>query len=230
MAPDRNRVSIALIRAFAHPHAPAPPTSVQHRRPASAESVKRRGVARAAPPRPANPPSGSRPDNLAGPGRSQRTRAAVLPCNRPAPVVVTGHPVRSRAHHRRSRVRQLVHSSITRHSAAARGERRESKRPHRGAGVLRLPTQHREGSRHVARRDPPRSAASQPVNPARTPSARPCRGTGAARRSLSSRGRTPGSGSQPQPSQLPTSHLRPTPSSPRIRLTGHPCSTCRVLR
>jgi hypothetical protein len=70
--------------------APDAPTSVQYQRRASAESVKRRGVARAAPQRPRETQHGPGPTTW--PARvAQRTRAARAPLNRPAPAVVAAH-------------------------------------------------------------------------------------------------------------------------------------------
>jgi len=71
----------------------------------------------------------------------------------------------------------------------------------------------------------------QALTRAREPRARLSRVTVAARRSPGIGAVRPSrQGRSPSRASSPTSHLRPTPSSARIRFTDQPCSTCRACR
>jgi hypothetical protein len=163
-----------------------------------------------------------------------RTRAAVLPCNRPAPAVVTAHPVRSPANQRPC---TRVNGSFIRRSPAIRrrrsrpGERRNTERTEALACCGAHPQL--AGEPPVTPRSTG-SAASRTCEPdentqRETVPQHPLR----PRRSPSSHAATvgpTGHGRSPSRASSPTSHLRPTRSSARIRLTDHPGSTCRARR
>jgi hypothetical protein len=117
VAPNPDRVSITLIRAFAHPRAPdaaderaAPTTSQRRGRQAALHVQRHRG--------PANPPSGSRHDHVAAPGRPAQPGQHMLAGTTRRPpwwqrIRFDHWPITDR-----SRGQRLVHPSITCHWAA----------------------------------------------------------------------------------------------------------------
>jgi hypothetical protein len=124
----------------------------------------------------------------------------------------------------RSRGQRLVHPSITRHSVAPqRLNDGIPKRPYRGPGVLQLHPPARKGAACATPSPHPVRQPPEPVNPAKTTQ----RQTSPQHRrgpTLTQQpgGRTPGQGCSPSRANSPTSHLRPTRSSARIRLIDHP--------
>jgi hypothetical protein len=219
--------------------APQPPTNAQYRRRASADSVKRRGVERAAPRRaPRIPQHGSRPDNLAGSGpqRSQAARAPLEPTGsrrggNPSGSITGRSPIVQA-------VSWLVHPSITprRHTAAALGERRNIKRPSRRLRLAAAAAAPIPGTGMAACGTPnahPVRPPPEPWEPGRQHQRQPvpqhrCGSTLAEQQC--GHCRTFGSGRSTSRASSPTSQARPTRSSARIRLTDHPCSTCRARR
>jgi len=152
--------------------------------------------------------------------------------NRPARAIVAAHRFDHWPITDRSRGQRLVHRSITRHSAAPPGLKpRDTKdatrRPRRAAP----PIPSSEGSRPWVTPSSHRSAAPRTREPGENHPA-PDLAAAPSRPDTYPKpgGRTPGQGRSPSRLISPTSQLRPTPSSARIRLTDHPCATCRTLR
>lgn len=182
---------------------------------------------------PANPPARVPARQCGWLGSPSAAGQRLLPWNRPAPAAVAAQRFDHRPITDRSRGRRLVHPSITHHSAGADRERRESERPHRAAGLPRLASSAPGREPHVARRPPPRSAASRTCEPGENTQRQTVPQHRLARRSPSIPAAAvdpSGQGRSPSRASSPTGHLRPTPSSARIRLTDHPCSTCRASR
>jgi hypothetical protein len=221
--PNPDRVLITLIRAFAHLRAPKPPTSVQYQRRASAESVKRRGVDRAAPPRPRRNPVWVPARQSGWLWSPSAPGQRMLPWNHPSPAVVAAHRFDHWPITDRSRGQRLVHASITRHWAAPQppgvNDGMSSGHTAALACLRRLAApipRHSDGpacdtpSAHPVRQPrEPRAPGQQHPQPAlaaaplRPPLARhPC-----------GHRRTLRSGSQPQPGQLPH---QPPAANPKL--------------
>jgi hypothetical protein len=166
-------------------------------------------------------------------GVAQRSRAAHARRNRPSPRHGGGASVRSPVDHR-PLTRSAARSSIDHPPLGGAAAAGVNDRVWRGHGGPACCGSHHQFGREpdVPHRDPtPVRQPREPANPPGTPSARPCRSGAAARRSPGSRAVGPaGQGRNPSRASSPTSHLRPTRSSARIRLIDHPCSTCRALR
>ncbi len=214
-----------------HASAPEPPRSVQCRRPSSAKAApRRRDVERAAPQRPPRTP-GWIPGPTTWRGRAAQP-AAHARWNHPSPAMVAAQRFDHAPIADRSRGQRLVHPPITRHSVAPQAERRDTERRHGGPGVLRLPSPARKEAAWVTPRPTPFDSPREPVNPGKNTQRKtvPQHRCGPTLTQQQPGGRTYGQDRSPSRASSPTSHLRPTRSSARIRLTDQPCSTRRALR
>jgi hypothetical protein len=147
----------------------------------------------------------------------------MLAWNHPAPAVATAHRFDHWPITDRSRGQRLVHPSITRHLAAPQGLNHGiPKRPHGGLGGLRLPSPARKGTAWVTPNSHPYGSLQdrEPGKDTRhhlvpQPSCGPIP-------THQPGGRSPRSGSQPQPGQLPH---QPPAANPKLgpqRFTDHP--------